>query len=190
MSRLWFFVDSARLLRAARCACRAAPLLTLLLALPPACARDLVAENGGWRSTRGGYRIGDPGAGWERFDLEGAALAFRHGGSETMSLQARCGRPVASPAILARHLTIGIPERTLREAGPVSVAGGSGWTQTFDARLEARTVRIQTVTLVSAGCAYDFLVVAAGDPEPAQRTFRAWVESFSLDGVAGAGQTP
>ena len=170
--------------------CRAALGLALLLALLPACARDLVAENGGWRSTRGGYRIGAPGAGWERFDLEGAALAFRQGGSETMSLQARCGRPVASPAIMARHLLIGISERTLRQAGPVAVAGRSGWTQTFDARLEARTVRIQTVTLVTSSCAYDFLVVAAGDPEPAQRSFEAWVESFSLADVATAGQAP
>lgn len=167
---------------------RAALGLTLLLL--PACARDLVAENGGWRSTRGGYWIGGPGAGWERFDLEGAALALRRGGSETMSLQARCGRPVASPAIMARHLMIGIPERTLRQAGPVSVAGQSGWTQTFDARLEGRTVRIQTVTLVTAGCAYDFLVVAAGDPEPAQRAFESWVESFWLPELDTAGRTP
>jgi len=170
-----------------RLRCRAVLALTLLL---PACARDLVAENGRWRSTRGGYSIGAPGGGWERFDLEGASLALRRGGSETMSLQARCGRPVASPAIMARHLLIGIPERTLRQAGPVSVAGRSGWAQTFDARLEGRTVRIQTVTLVSAGCAYDFLAVAAGDPEPTQRAFESWVESFSLPELEAAGRAP
>ncbi len=190
MSRFRFFVDSARLRLPVRCACRAVLGLTLLLVLMPACARDLVAENGGWRSISRGYRIGAPGAGWERFDLEGAALAFRHGGSETISLQARCGRPVASPAIMARHLMIGIPERTLRLAGPAPVAGRSGWTQTFDARLEGRMVRIQTVTLVNSGCAYDFMLVAAGAPEPAQRVFEAWVEGFSLADVASAGQAP
>ena len=171
-----------------RLRCRAALGLTLLLL--PACARDLVAEDGGWRSTQEGYRIGEPGAGWERFDLEGAALAFRHGGSETMSLQARCGRPVASPGIMARHLMIGIPERTLREAHPVSVAGHSGWAQIFDARLEGRTVRVQTVTVVTSGCAYDFLVVTADDSEPAQRVFEAWVDSFSLAEVDTAGAAP
>jgi len=180
-------MDSARLRLAARCVCRAALGLTLLLL---ACAHDLVAENGGWRSKREGFRIGEPGAGWERFDLEGADLAFRQGGSETISLLARCGRPVASPAIMARHLMIGIPERTLRQAGPFLVGGRSGWTQTFDARLEGRTVRIQTVTLVTAGCAYDFLVVAAGDPEPAQRAFEAWVDSFSLSELDTAGRAP
>jgi hypothetical protein len=182
MSRFRFFVDSARL----HVACWAA--LALALPLGAACARDLVAEPGGWRSTRDGYRIGEPGEGWERFDLDGAALAFRHGKSETISLQTRCGRPVASPAIMARHLMIGIPERTLRQAGPYLVAGRSGWTQTFDARLEGRTVRIQTVTLVTPDCAYDFLVVAAGDPEPAQRDFEKWVESFALAEPESAGR--
>lgn len=107
-----------------------------------------------------------------------------------MSLQARCGQPVASPAIMARHLMIGIPERTLRQAGPFLVAGRSGWTQTFDARLEGRTVRIQTVTLVTSGCAYDLMLVAAGDPEPAQRSFQAWVEGFTVSEVDTAGRTP
>ena len=203
MSRLRFWVDFARLrlaswtslafgsLRASlapRCACRAA--LGLALLLPSACVRDLVAEAGGWRSTRDGYRIGEPGEGWERFDLEGAALAFRHGKSETISLQTRCGRPVASPEIMARHLMIGIPERTLRQAGPFQVAGRSGWTQIWDARLEERTVRVQTVTLVTTDCAYDFLVVAAGEPEMAQRDFVAWVESFALAGADTAGRAP
>jgi hypothetical protein len=155
-----------------------------------ACARDLVAERGGWRSPREGFWIGNPGAGWERFELEGADLAFRQRGSETMSLQARCGRPVASPQIMARHLMIGIPERTLRQAGPYRVADRSGWMQTFDARVEGRTVRIQTVTLVTPACAYDFLVVAAGDPEPAHRAFEAWVEGFSLTEVDTAGRAP
>jgi hypothetical protein len=166
---------------------RAALALTLLLA---ACARDLVAENGGWRSTRHGYSIDAPGPGWERFDLEGAALAFRRGGSETMSLQTRCGRPLSTPQIMARHLMIGIPERTLRQAGPAQVAGRAAWTQTFDARLEGRTVRVQTVTLLAGACAYDFLMVASGETGPAERDFAAWVESFSIPEVDTAGRAP
>lgn len=159
-------------------------------------------ENGEWRSTRAGFRIAEPAAApgpdavagadadWERFDLEGAVLAFRRGKLETMSLQARCGRPVAAPAILARHLVIGLPERTLRQEGPVLVAGQSGWTQTFDARLENRTVRLKTVTLVAAGCAYDLILVSTGEFEPAERAFDAWVDGFVLSDVASAGRTP
>lgn len=178
MSRLRFFVSTA---------CRAALGLTLLLA---ACARDLVAENGGWRSTRGGYWIEAPGPDWQRFELEGAALAFRRGGTETLSLQTRCGRSLSTPQIMARHLMIGIPERTLRQAGPAQVAGHAAWTQTFDARLEGRTVRVQTVTLLAAGCAYDFLMVASGETEPVARVFESWVESFKIPEVDTVGRTP
>jgi hypothetical protein len=91
---------------------------------------------------------------------------------------------------MARHLMIGIPERTLRQAGPVLVAGHSGWTQTFDARLEGRTVRIQTVTLVTPSCAYDLMLVAAGDPDTAQRAFEAWVGGFAVAEVDTAGRAP
>jgi hypothetical protein len=167
-----------------RLRCRAAFGLTLLLLA--ACAHDPVLENGVWHSQRAGFSIGEPAAStgseasWERFDLEGAALAYRRGKLETMSLQARCGRPVASPAIMARHLMVGIPERTLREAGPRAIAGQSGWLQTFDARLEQGTLHIKTLTLVAAGCAYDLLLVSKGEFEPAERSFDAWVASFSL----------
>jgi hypothetical protein len=168
---------------------RPAALGIALLTLP-GCAHDLVAVDGGWRSTRDGYRIGAPGAGWERFELDGAALAFREGGARSMSLQARCRRPVAEPGILARHLVIGIPEHTLRQAGPTQVAGRSGWTQTFDARLEGRTARVKTVTLVAAGCAYDFVLVASRGFEVGERDFDAWIASFSPPELDTAGGPP
>jgi hypothetical protein len=190
---------------------RAACGLSLLLLLP-ACAGDPVFEHGEWHSARTGFRIGVPAAvqaaeigvpaavqaadagpgsdGWERFDLEGAVLAYRRGKRETMSVQARCGRPVTSPALMARHLVIGIPERTLREGGPREVAGRPAWLQTFDARLEGRTVRIKTLTLVAGACAYDLLLVAEGDFAPAERSFDAWVESFALTRAEPAGAAP
>lgn len=180
---------------------RAALGLTLLLSLP-ACARDPVLANGEWYSERAGFRIGEPPAipatetgaqaeaRWERFDLEGALLAYRRDERETLSLQARCGRPVTSAAIMARQLVIGIPERTLREGGPHEVAGQSGWLQTFDARLEGRTVRIKTITLVAGGCAYDLVLVAEGDFAPAERAFDAWVASFALTRGEPAGGVP
>src|SRR5262245_36390713 len=134
---------------------RAALGLTLLLTSPGACAHDPEFANGEWHSARTGFRIGVPGATavsagetstgeWKRFDLDGALLAYRRGGLENMSLQARCGRPVTEAAIMARHLVIGIPERTLREGGPREIAGRTGWLQTLDARLDGRTVRIKT----------------------------------------------
>jgi hypothetical protein len=176
---------------------RAALGLTLLLSWT-ACARDPVWRDGEWVSERKGFRIGVPppipaaeaGAGpdaeaprdvpWQRFRLEGAVLAYRRDERETLSLQARCGRPVTSPALMARHLVIGIPERVLREGGPRELAGHPAWLQSFDARLEGRTVRIKTLTLVAHGCAYDLLLVAEGDSAPAERAFDAWTATFAL----------
>ena len=91
---------------------------------------------------------------------------------------------------MARQLLIGIPERTLREGGPREIAGRSGWLQTFDARLDGRMVRIKTMTLVSGDCAYDLVLVAEGDSEPAERVFDAWVDSFVLTRGDVAGGTP
>jgi hypothetical protein len=85
---------------------------------------------------------------------------------------------------------IGIPERTLREARPVAVAGHSAWTQTFDARIDGRTIRAKTVTLVAAGCAYDFVLVAEGEFEPSEQVFDAWVAGFTLAGADTAGGPP
>jgi hypothetical protein len=155
-----------------------------------ACAHDLIAEDGGWRSRRDGFRIGAPGAGWERFELAGATLAFRDQRVGSMSLQSRCRRPVADPAVMARHLVIGIPERTLRQAGPASVAGRPAWTQTFDARIDGRTVRTKTMTLVAGRCAYDFVLVAGDAFEPGERVFDAWIAGFSLPEIDTAGGPP
>jgi hypothetical protein len=167
---------------------RTALVLALLLS---ACARDLVSEPGGFHSASRGYRIGVPqGESWRRVDLEGAALAFRRGDDEMVSLQARCDRPVTTPALMARHLVIGIPERVLRETGPAVVAGRPAWTQTFDARVDASALRVKTVTLVADGCAYDFVLVAGPSYDAAEQSFDAWVGGFSLDDVDTAGTAP
>jgi hypothetical protein len=103
-----------------------------------------------------------------------------------MSLQSRCGRPVAHPAVMARSLLLGIRGRTLLQAGPVVVAGRNGWSQTFDTRSDGVAVRVKTVTVVIDGCTYDWTLAATGDFAPAERAFDAWWGTFRLD-TPGAG---
>jgi hypothetical protein len=139
---------------------------------------------GGYRHRRHDYTIAKPdgpGEAWQRVRLEGAALAFRRSGPESVSLQSRCGRPVAAPVFMARHLVIGLPERTLVAAGPTQVAGRDAWTQTFDTVQEGVSVRVKTVTLVAADCSFDWILATAAAFEPAEQAFDAWWGSFRLD---------
>lgn len=146
------------------------------------CAGDLAAIDGGFRHRSHGYAFAAPPAPWERVSVKDAVIAYRRPGPATMSLQSRCGSPVAEPAVMARHLRIGVPDPTLRQAGPVAVGGYSGWTQTFDVGPEGGGVRVKTVTVVENGCAIDWVLVAASGFEEAEPDFDAWVAGVRLPG--------
>jgi hypothetical protein len=81
---------------------------------------------------------------------------------------------------MARHLLIGLRERTLVAAGPTQVEGRDAWAQTVDIVLEGDSVRVKTVTLVALGCSFDWILMTAGDFEPAEQAFDAWWGSFRL----------
>ena len=169
-------------------------LVLLALGLAAGCASgSIVLTEDGYRNTRHRYTIGaprGPGPAWEQIEIEGAWIAFRRPGPQTLSLQSRCGRPVAHPAVMARNLVVGIRGRELRQAGPGVVAGRGGWSQTFDTRADGVTVRVKTVTVVIAGCTYDWTLAAVGEFAAAERSFDAWWGSFQLDPEAGGGERP
>ena len=137
----------------------------------------------GYRHRRHDYTIArpdGPGEAWQRVTLEGATLAFRRPGREFLGLQSRCGHPVAEPVFMARHLLFGLRERTLVAAGPTQVDGRDAWSQTLDTVQEGVSVRIKTVTLVAAGCSFDWILMTPGAFEPAEQAFDAWWGSFRL----------
>lgn len=117
----------------------------------------------------------------------GAAAAFRTDGSARMSLQSGCGRPVAEPHIMARHLLIGLPERTLRQSGSVSVGDWPGWFQVFDTLHGESAVRVKTVTLVAERCTFDWILSAGSGFEAAEPSFDLWWRSFEFV-TTGAGE--
>ena len=156
----------------------ALPGLLLILG----CAGDLVAVEGGFRHRRHGYTLGTPegpGAPWHRVEIDGAVIAFRRPGPQTVSVQSSCGRSVADPAILSRHLVIGVDRQVLQQAGPAVVDGRNGWTQTFDT---PEGVRIKTVTTVTGDCVIDWILAAQRGPgfEGAERVFDAWWSASRL----------
>jgi hypothetical protein len=154
------------------------------LLLAAGCASDLVRTDDGYHHPRHHFSIGAPGgygAPWERAEIEGAWIAFRRPGPQTLSLQSSCGRPVAHPAVMARHLVMGVRERHLRQAGPVVVAGRNGWSQTFDIRADGVAARVKTVTVVIDRCTWDWSLAVAGEFAAAERAFDAWWGTFRLD---------
>ena len=161
-------------------------LLGLLLIL--GCAGDLVAVEGGFRHRRHGYILGLPEGTdppWHRVEIEGAVIAFRRPGPQTISVQSSCGRSVTDPAILSRHLVIGVDRQVLEQAGPTVVDGRNAWTQTFDT---PEGVRIKTVTAVVSDCVIDWILAARQGPgfEDAERAFDAWWSASRLpEEVAG-----
>jgi hypothetical protein len=165
----------------------AAAVLGLLLVL--GCASSpLVIDGGRLVHLRHGFSVGVPERPpWEPISVDAAVAAFRSGGSARMSLQSGCGRSVAAPRIMARHLVIGLPERTLRQSGPVSVDDWPGWFQVFDTLHEGAAVRIKTVTLVVERCTFDWILSARGDFETAEPSFDAWWRSFEFTATAAAG---
>jgi hypothetical protein len=159
-------------------------LLGVLLVGAGCAGSPILRVEGGYRHHRHDYTIakpGGPGEAWQRVRLDDAALAFRRPGPESISLQSRCGRPVAPAAFMARHLVIGLPDRTPIAEGPIQVAGREGWTQTFDTVKDGVSVRVKTVTLVVADCSFDWILATPAAFEPAEQAFDAWWSSFRLD---------
>jgi hypothetical protein len=157
-----------------------------------ACASDLHAVPGGFRHGGHGYRIGeppsDPARAWRPAQIDGTSLAYRRAGPQVMSLQSHCNRPVARASIMARELLIGLEPGVVQRARPFSHEGADGWMQWFETRLEDRTVRVKTVTLVSDGCSYDWVLTLTGAGDTAERDFDSWWQSFRLDSYTP--QTP
>ena len=66
---------------------------------------------------------------WRSVDLEEADLAYDRAGGAMISLSSSCPRSRATPAALARHVTIGTERGELHAAGPFEVAGAEGWSR-------------------------------------------------------------
>ena len=165
-------------------------LLAGLLAV--ACSSSIRQVGDGFRHRDHDFSIAAPKGlpAWQRTDVEDAALAFERqgpGGRDLLSLVSRCGRPTADAQLMARHLVIGLGDRTVVAAGPLEVEGHSGWTQTFDTLRDGVPVRIKTVTLVVGRCSFDWILAAAGPIEPAEASFDAWWGSFRLGRRHAAG---
>jgi hypothetical protein len=143
-----------------------------------ACASTLRLEDGRWRHGALGYSIDALAPGWVPLELDGVDLAFRGPSGATRSLSTRCHTPLAEPPVLARHLVIGLPDRSRLEARAVLVDGRPGWLQRYEVTVDASTRQLTSVTTVVRECVIDFVLVEPRAAPGSAQEFERWWGSF------------
>lgn len=154
------------------------------------CAGDLALAGGRFVDREHGFAFAAPEPGeppWRPTRVEQTLVAYTRPGGARMSVQSECGRTPPGPQVQARSLLIGVGPRVLRQSGPVAVGPTEGWSQILDVEEGARVLRLKTVTLVTAECTVDFLLIAGDDFEAAEPGFDAWWQSFDAAGAPPAG---
>ena len=159
-----------------------AAVLGLLVPLAAGCAsRGLTDE--GFRHRDHGYRLPHPpaaeGVRWRVVSVEDAHVAYVSADDAYMAHDSRCNEPDDDPAVLGRQLLVGLGTRERIESNDFDFAGGRAFSQLVEAVDETgERVRTRTVTLVRAGCVFDWLLVAAPDHPAHEADFEAWWRSF------------
>lgn len=168
---------------AARC------LATALAAA--ACVSPQVPQDGRFRHPEAGYSIAWPGAEWRPAKLPEADLALRDPRGNTLAMIRRCRVPLAEPAVLARHLRIGLGRPEVRAEGPVETPWGDpAWEQVFAARGGEPRIHVKAVTSTQPPCVFDWVLTTVGPPGILEPSFDAWWRSFDPGPPQAAVATP
>ncbi len=168
-----------------------APRSVLVLVLP------LFAACGGGGQLRGDvyddsearFRIGLPGDGWERLDVEGQNdLAWSHSGlASVIQVNSSCDPALDIPLrALTAHLLIGFTEREIASEELVALDSREALRTQLVARLDGVPREMVLTVLKKDGCVYDFALVAP----PGSRFARALssYESVLSSFEAGGGR--
>lgn len=138
--------------------------------------------------SRHGYRVALPGPEWRvDADERRADLALRHREAPAaMAATASCDSQVVrrSPELLARHLLMGLRDRTVIERDEASVNGSRARHEVVEGRMRQSDERVRVESYVIRGerCLYDLLYVAAPESFEAERpAFHRFVDTFARE---------
>ena len=140
-----------------------------------ACAGKRI-EHGVFHSPKG-YRVTIPPGIWTVMRDSRADLELRHGSEPVgMAVNASCdgGPPKGSLEMLARHLLIGLRDRSTIAAERTSVNGTVAGHSIVEGRLgeSGDPMRVEVYVMRDARCVYDFIYAAP------PRGFAVWEPSF------------
>jgi hypothetical protein len=143
-------------------------------------------ENGVYHSSKG-YRVAIPNAEWTLVDEGPADLTLRHRASAAaMAVNAECDGVASrrTPEALARQLHIGLRGRRVIERASAEVGGRPATRVVAEGHLEGSPApaRIESLSMTTGRCLYDFVYVAPPDTFDATRPdFATLVDSFGTE---------
>ena len=156
-------------------------VLCAAAALSTSCAAALLSPSGGrWVHPKLGYSIEAPSVSpeeWTASEVDGADLSFQKRDGSSLTMMSDCERGAAHPALLARQLLIGTRQRELLVSHPIAHRGDPGWRLVFRTTEADRDLTVNSVTVVSGACTFDWLWIAVGIPSEAT-WFDRWWASF------------
>lgn len=174
------------------------PGIALLAILPGlvGCAGAIATEGEGREATfehrNLGYRIAAPlgAGGWLRVGVDGTDLAFRSDDGSTLSLLSDCAPTRSSPQLLARNLLIGFDDRQVLRSAPTEIHAAHGWWQSVRARDEGKLFYLESVTLKTDECVFDWVLVSPHPVEDTEweSTFEQWLLTFDWPAALRGGR--
>lgn len=159
-------------------------MLAVAAGLAVGCAGRRI-EDGVFHSPKG-YRVQLPGPDWSVARPSRADLELRRpAGGAAMMVHAACG-PAARrpPAVLERHLLLGLRERRVLEHGEATVGGLPARHLLLEAIAppDPAPVRIEAYVVIGPECVYDLVYAATPDRFPRHRAdYRRLVSSFATE---------
>lgn len=159
-------------------------LLAVSAGLAIGCAVRRI-EDGAFHSSKG-YRVRLPGPDWVVVESSPADLELRHAaGGAAMMVHASCGAAARRPpAVLERHLLLGLRQRRVLEHGPATVGGLPATHLVVEAVAPPATapVRMEVYVVTGPDCVYDLVYAADPDRFPGHRpAYRRLVASFTTE---------
>jgi hypothetical protein len=159
----------------------------LILSLLTGCAGGTFAD---WvyRDSQTAYRVGPLPAGWERVDLKGGNVAFRHGSGGSILANGLCTGVKDVPLdVLTNQALFGLEQKQEMSRETFTLDGRAAERTRLTGALDGVPVELELVVLKKDNCTYDLQLVAApGAPFDARvADFDAFVAGFHELGTSG-----
>ena len=155
-----------------------------VLVLAACCGSDGVLKNGSYADAKVSYRLGEPGEGWRRLELQAANVAwFNDVLSASLMTNSHCDGVKDAPlAALTEDLLIGLTERVVVSQQIRPTSRREALETVVTGKLDGVERKLALLVLKKDGCVYD--IVLGADParfDDALAAFSRVRDGFDVD---------